>query len=554
MASTNWNQITPIWPGSEILTHSVRVPEHQFPAAYPTAQTPVLASTLTYGANHSPAVEAADLDTRDPSGKTRLHHAVIRGDYVDVENLLSEGLSLDAYDDDGNQAIHHAARWCFDGIIQLLLRNGAKVNARGPEGKTPLHLAVRSLKAIRSLLKSYPTLSIQDDEGNTALHTLFLSSSPEHPPNSKVLEKLIEAGAKVDISNDSGITPLHLAVDPPDPLAKPNLLLANILLRSSSEISLTGTDNKPHLERLLNRSDLCWNLLRSSKWSDCANETCKLMIRKGASPNLRLKSGELLLHEALSHTRGAGDHELLGLLCENADVEAVALNGDSPLHSLVNHFDKFYSGVNCYSYIQLLIENGANPDQQNHVEETPLMKAFRSGLSNYNVTKMTKTLLEGGADPMISDNARNLPIYVAAQKYNGNTRQSLVQLLAESYAETYSTRPLRSPLSSDLIWWRKYGKLLHDKRWNHATHKLADAKCFPNDIRELLSKLLLVIAAEKILPSTQATFRECKNELGLHDPNTQVAQTQILLILRDCKTLGLDIDQSWYQFLLELFP
>ena len=77
---------------------------------------------------------------------------------------------------------------------------------------------------------------------------------------------------------------------------------------------------------------------------------------------------------------------------------------------------------------------------------------------------------------------------------------------------------------------------------------------FPADIRDLLSKLLLTIAAKRVWPSIQTNFGACKDRLGLQHPDTQLAQSQMVLILRDCKAFDLDIDQSWYQFLLELFP
>ena len=514
----------------------------------------MLPSSLAYEAN-SPSVQAADLDIRDASGKTQLHHAVIRGGYDEVENLLSIGLSLGKYDNDGYQAIHHAARSNFDGIIQLLLKNGADVNAPGPDGKRPVHLAVGSLKAMRSLLKAYPTLSLADQFGNTALHSLFLSASLHHPPSWKVLEKLIEAGAKVDVANGSGVTPLHLAIDPPNPLAQPYLSLANILLRNSYEIPLTGTDNKPLLEILLTRSDLSWEYIRpNQKGPVSANEVCKLMIRKGASPNVRMKSGELLLHEVLLHTRDTGDMELLQLLCETADIQAVTDVGDSSLHICVKKTREHH----CYyfpfaRFIKLLVDLGADPNHRNNLERTPLMEALEAiklPFSEHNIVEVVKILLKGGADPMLSNSAGELPIYVAARQYKDKIRRSLIELLAKSFAKT-------TPAAVDLCdsnWWAEYGELLRDKRWRSATNKLANPNLFPDDIGKWLRFELLTIAAEKIFPHAQEKFRARKDELGLLHMDTQRAQAEIVLILRDCKTLKLDVDQSWYQFLLELFP
>ena len=551
IVSSSWSEVQAIQPGSGSLAHWAQVPEHHLFAAFSTEQPPTFSSTVTYVANRSPTAGADDLDFRDASGKTRLHHAVIRGDFADVEDLLVMGYSLDVYDNNGNQPIHHAARGGFDGIILLLLKRGANVNARGPEGKTPVHLAVRSLKAILILLKYHPTLSLQDNEGNTALHTIFLSTPPHHSSSSKMLKKLIEAGAKVDVINNSGVTPLQLAIDPPNPLAEPCLSLAKVLLQNIATTSLLENDNKPLLQLLLNRSKIRWSPLRSAVSPDLVNKICKLMIQKGASLNIRLDSGELLLHEALLQTGADGDYELLQLLCENADVGAVAQNGNSTLHSCVTNLQSWRFPY--ARFIKALVKRGANLNQRNHLGDTPLTLALKSK-AHLSLTEATKGLLECGADPMISDNTGDLPIYIAARQYNHDTSQSLIHLLAESYAETCSTRPLTSLGSYGLRWCTEYGKLLHDKHWHHATHNLVDTNVLPNDIAKPLSKLLLSIAAKKIFPFAQKTFRECKDELGLQHPNTRLAQAQLVLILRDCKALELNIDQSWYQFLLELFP
>ncbi|KAE9366685.1 hypothetical protein N431DRAFT_562045, partial [Stipitochalara longipes BDJ] len=51
-----------------------------------------------------------NLNTRDSSGRTILHQAVISRNLKDVEKYLSMGLAIDTQDDENNQPLHHAAK------------------------------------------------------------------------------------------------------------------------------------------------------------------------------------------------------------------------------------------------------------------------------------------------------------------------------------------------------------------------------------------------------------------------------------------------------------
>jgi ankyrin repeat protein len=79
---------------------------------------------------------------------------------------------------------------------------GANVNAIGFKGKTPLHLAVASKGMVQLLLKHQPTLSLQDDEGNTILHyTLLIKGWWYDLDVRATMKKLLSAGVDVNIPN-----------------------------------------------------------------------------------------------------------------------------------------------------------------------------------------------------------------------------------------------------------------------------------------------------------------------------------------------------------------
>ena len=538
-----------MWRGQSLLENAVQ-PNPYFtfnPALIPQVPVPVSTTSLSRTTDPTPGAEAGPLDERDTNGKTALHHAVIRGSMEDVAKLLSLSLSVSECDDDANQPLHHAASRGFAGIIQLLLKNGANVNANGPGGKTPVHLAIRFLDAIRSLLKAHPTLSSQDDDGNTALHVAFVIARVNSPPLYAVVKRLLDAGADVTVPNHAGITPFHMAIDPPDSNAKPDLDMVRVFLDRIADLSEVIDHSGELLKRFLDRTRIADN-----RKGNTVNSICKLMIRGGANPNIRLKSGEFLLHSALLGSSAYGwDNELMELLCEKADVGVIAHNGDTSLHIVVRR-RMWYSTST--KHLEILLRRGAAPNLVNDAGDTPLMVALK--FQHYYLAHMTaliSTLLDGGANSMLIDKAGDVPIYVAFR--HNKECKALIQLFVDDIAEHEGLGRLDFKASDELEWWTGYHYLLRSGSAHFISlQQLADAPGLPSDIKTPLSKLLLIMAAEIILPQLKARFRDCGGSLGLIYEETKMVRDRIVQYLRECNQLDLNIDQSWYHFLLELFP
>ena len=551
-----------LWPGQSPIENAVQ------PLQYPSFNTVQMsqASSLVPAPSNtdlSPGVEARELGQRDLDGRTALHRAVIRGSMEDVEYLLSLGLSFNDYDNDGNQPLHHAASKGFAGIIQLLLQKGAHVNASGPGGKTPVHLALRSLDSVHILLGANPTLSLQDNDGNTALHTIFMIATFLDPPLPHVMDSLLDAGADPTIPNDTGITPFHMAIDPPDPAAMPYLCYVEVFLKRIINLAMLPGCGEGLLEIFLDRTKSDRGLQSTI---NVVNSICKVMIEKGASPNIQLKSGEYLPHAALrSPEEYQWDFELLRILCEKADVDVIATNGDTLLHSAIRG-SQSWSSINTYKYInciEILLDRGAERDIQNEAGDSPLMTALKAKHDEVHITAEVNTLLHGGADPMQTDKAGDLPIYVAFRSYDGERGQTLIQLLVDSFEVWYldmresDERSWHSDMRNrdERSWWRDYYHLLYSKPPPHfLLQSLADTSGLPSDIEIPLSKLLLAIAAEKILHELKTEFITDRRSMGLKHQDTITSRDGIVRILRECLALDLNIDQSWYRYLLELFP
>ncbi|MCJ1231999.1 hypothetical protein MMC12_008680 [Toensbergia leucococca] len=516
--------------------------------SYSVHSTSLLRSPLANGPTSPSVPESSAFDSQDHEGKTRLHHAVIRGELNEVQNLLSCQVQIDTQDDQGNRPLHYAAAGAYHGIIELLLRSCADVNARGALGRTPIHMAVRFPKAVRALLKAHPCLSTQDDQGDTALHLAISSSAIKISSRGTVVEKLIESGADVNITNNYGTTPFHMAVDLLHNERDHGNPYVTLFLQNNANLSLSNKDDELPFTVFLNRSIL--HCIRG-----CTQETChqiksfKLFLSKGADPNTRLRCGELLIHKFFQEIRWRMwcTDELLELLCEYADIQTVASNGDSPLHGSIRCSKCRFSKT-----FEILLRRGCDPNQENRAGETPLIVLFKSKWTDMDeLFKVTNILLDSGAESMHEDSAGNTPIYQAWREWKDRS-MTLIRILIDSFVQNGQDVNL-SLYTQASRWWCEYMNLWRQQRWSTNTKHLVQCEDMPIDVAEELPRRLLLLVTGDILTAAKRRFIDFREALGIGDEKTQTERDHIVSILRDCYSMNLDIEVTWYHFLLKLF-
>jgi ankyrin repeat protein len=504
-----------------------------------------------------------DINRPDHDGRTRLHRSVIKGSLQEVEELLSLGAATDIQDFQGDQPLHYAASGALEGILRLLLKRGADINAKGRAGMTPLHMSLRFPKIFKVLLQMESAVSTQDNQGNTPLHLALSSPLSDTPLKGSIVEKLILSGADVNVRNRAGTTPFHIVLEKEWLEGRHCASFVAMFLENGALISSKTTSGKLPFEVYLKNSNFRW---AGYKWpyergafpDRKRNLDFKQFIAKGADPNTTLNSGETLLNEALNRgiLQYGHDRDLALLLCSSANISNPGLHGDYPLHCLLRNLGDEGPRYNI-DIVKDFLDHGANPNEKNEDGESPLMALLRNHENLRRCIDVADILMQSGADLTQRDAKGELPIYFAARKsdYQGCKRKWLKSLLEAKQPDATTQHAVRlgENRHDDQDWWDAYYGLYQACSWSSPAYLATFSHLLPADISELISKVALNLIAEKFLSSTKVRFTTLKETQGLQSHDTRKACAQIVTILRDCRVLGIDVDQEWYHLLLEMF-
>lgn len=113
-----------------------------------------------------------DVNFKNTQGLTALIVAAYYGRHDCAQRLIDEGADVDAQNNDGNTALMYACSKDYSSIVELLVHAGAQVNMQNTGGWTALMHAISfgtNDDIVRFLCEHGADLTMQDDEGNTAL-------------------------------------------------------------------------------------------------------------------------------------------------------------------------------------------------------------------------------------------------------------------------------------------------------------------------------------------------------------------------------------------------
>jgi ankyrin repeat protein len=118
----------------------------------------------------------AGLNIQDDYGWTPLIEAIVQGNKVGVEVLVSKGADINAKNNKGDNALHIAVQCSSCDIIKILLLNQeAQVNAKNKAGWTPLHFAAHTGRrdVAEILLRNGAEINAKNKFNQTPLRTAY---------------------------------------------------------------------------------------------------------------------------------------------------------------------------------------------------------------------------------------------------------------------------------------------------------------------------------------------------------------------------------------------
>ncbi|MFC1524470.1 ankyrin repeat domain-containing protein [Thermodesulfobacteriota bacterium] len=296
-----------------------------------------------------------DVNARDASGWTPLHHAAEWGQAEIAGILLLHNADPDPEDKDGITPLGLVGSNNSEGVAAVLLEHGANPNVRKSYGGSVMHSFgwAHQAPTLRLLLEKGGDPNLLDEEGRTPLFGIDAGVA---------IKILLEHGADPTVRDNKGQTPLHMASrkhdsgiyveDDPPPTVQ-------YLLDAGVEVEVFDDEGMTPL-------------LESCAWGEPENGVA--LIKAGADINHRNQEGMTGMHILAAKGEHYRSQDLIDALVDNGfDINTANEQGDTPLHLAV----KSYQGLSTYSKKDFLetmrhmIAKGADPTQQNLSGETP---------------------------------------------------------------------------------------------------------------------------------------------------------------------------------------
>ncbi|MDR1434886.1 MAG: ankyrin repeat domain-containing protein, partial [Puniceicoccales bacterium] len=158
----------------------------------------------------------ADVNAKNNSNWTSLHHATHSGNWSMVQFLIDHHADVNAQTQDngrsGNAPLHLAAKGRhLEDIAKYLIDNGANLNPRNEtSGHRPIHDAVinGNLEMVKLLVDGGADMQPEDYSGwNRPLHHAAQRGFRE------IAKYMLDHGTDVNVKNHSNLTPLDVARD-----------------------------------------------------------------------------------------------------------------------------------------------------------------------------------------------------------------------------------------------------------------------------------------------------------------------------------------------------
>lgn len=309
-----------------------------------------------------------------------LHRAAKDGSAERTLSLLSSGLiDIDQGDSDGWTPLLFAAGMGHSRVVVILLRHGANVSVVANDRHTALLVSAYGgyLVATTILIKAGADLEATDMRGATPLHRAAFQGCHE------VVTALIEAGAKVDCRMNDGATPLFVAAYQGHTAAVRILLRANADPLIASANSAKRTDAPLGVAALNGHAGAVRELVQQVGIERCGGESSGVTALRLAAEKERIDTMAILVGAGVTDTG-------------EALMVAAELGREASVKFLLQQLEDKPAGLSAYASTR-----GA-------YGRTPLISSIDTGVRRLCSPRVTRLLLDAGADTSPSFTFRNM--------------------------------------------------------------------------------------------------------------------------------------------------
>jgi len=492
------------------------------------------------------------------SSEPDIFKTINEGLATDLLEQLSSGASVDIRDNFNDSPLHVAIRKGNIGMTDALLRYGADVDASGHRGRTPLHLSVASKNMLQLLLKYHPKISLQDDEGDSALHYFIRQYSWwEHTEHQVAIRSVLFAGANINIRNKAGDSPLHRIIDRDIPESVTYMEMVLEFLNCKPDVTTAMRNGQALLEVFLENTNILqkdrfrWNI---PEWLSVGFRCLEQFLVVGANPNVTFHS-QPFLHCCLESSsivrKVTASRSFVLHLLEKADLDIPASNGDYPLHSVLNRSSSYWRSDSRFQYCQVtstLIARQVDVNKPNRAGKTPLEVWLTSSRPQATLMKVTALLIEAGASSTITTTVGE-SLFDFLPRQPRECRIFLTRTLLKADIKAQQPGTNAAAASEWVEVWRSARQA---SLWGIAKTSLTklDALDFRPKSKDFM-ECAFQIVAERLLERHRLQLnlflrKKLDRESAAEDREEYCA------ILRDCRERKADIDVSFYHFLLDI--
>jgi len=294
-------------------------------------------------------VGAASAQTLD-ANRDALFAAIRHGAVGDVERLITQGASPNARDAQGTPALMAAALFADADMVELLLKRGANPNLADESGATALMWSVPDRAKVQRLLERGASADARSESGRTAL---LVAAS--YPGTVDLLRLLLAHGADLRAQDRAGTTALALAARSADVDVVRFLVdrgLEPSALNPGARRAALARNYRPTIDYLISKGlgPLPDELFTSATWQ--SPELLARALDGGADVNASnaAQYGRTALLTAVA-SEAAGPETLKLLLDRGADPNIAMTEGETPLDWAIYKGDRVE--------IELLEQRGA---------------------------------------------------------------------------------------------------------------------------------------------------------------------------------------------------